>query len=130
MIPDITLFYASICAILLVILSTIVIRTRFAEQVGIGTGESRILTKVVRVHANFTEYVPLALLLMALTEMHGAPTSMVHALGILLVTSRLSHAYGLRKSAGPGVFRGGGIIGTMIVLLIAAGWGIYAFLTT
>ena len=128
MIPDITLFYASLCAILLVILSVIVIRTRFAEQVGIGTGESRILTKAVRVQANFTEYVPLALLLMALAEMHNAPETMIHALGILLVISRLSHAYGLRKSAGPGVFRGGGAVGTMLVLLVAAGWGIYSFL--
>jgi uncharacterized membrane protein YecN with MAPEG domain len=53
--------------------------------------------------ANFAEYAPLALLLMALAELQHLPDWMIHALGILLLVGRATHAYGVGRE--PELFR-------------------------
>jgi len=46
----------------------------------------------MRVHANFAEYVPLALLLIFFVEHDGTKTLLVHSLCIALLSGRLLHA--------------------------------------
>jgi uncharacterized protein len=67
-----------------------------------------VLQRAVRVQANFTEYVPLALVVMALGEMAGVPAAIVHIEGIALLGGRVLHAWGLGRQAGrsPGRFSG------------------------
>ncbi len=56
------------------------------------------LLRRMRVHANFAEYVPLALILMALAESLKAPSILLHLLGLALIAARVIHAYGLSQT--------------------------------
>lgn len=73
-------------------------------RVGVGSGTEKSLEQAIRVHGNFAEYVPFALLLLGLAELQGAPAWSVGALGGSLVVGRLLHAIGLTRS--PGTSRG------------------------
>ena len=59
------------------------------------TGGNRALERRMRIHANFAEYVPLALLLLAFMEMGGRPSWLVHAFCIALVLARIGHVVAL-----------------------------------
>lgn len=94
----ITAFYASLLAFLFLLLSARVITQRREARVEIGMGESVELLRRARVHANFAEYVPMALLLLALAESLKVPSILLHLLGLGLVAGRAVHAYGLSQS--------------------------------
>lgn len=94
----ITAFYASILAALYILLSVRVIAQRYEAKVEIGHGESPQLLRRMRVHANFAEYVPLALILMTLSESLKVPSLFLHLLGLGLVAGRVIHAYGLSQT--------------------------------
>jgi uncharacterized membrane protein YecN with MAPEG domain len=109
--------YAGLAAMLLVVLTLRVVALRRSLRVGIGTGQQPELARAIRVHGNFVEYTPLALLLLALVEAGGASPLTVHAAGALLITSRLLHAWGLSGSTGTSAGRFLGMVGTLLVLL-------------
>lgn len=94
----ITALYASLLAFLFLLLSARVISQRREARVEIGHGESRELMRRARVHANFAEYVPLALVLLACAESLKAPALALHVLGLGLLIGRSVHAYGLSQS--------------------------------
>ncbi len=116
----ITAFYASLLAALYLILSARVIGWRRSQRVELGDGEDSQLLRRMRVHANFAEYVPFALLLMALAENMTAPRPLVHLIGIMLVVGRLIHAYGLSQTPQILRYRVGGMMLTLMALGIAA----------
>jgi uncharacterized protein len=122
----ITLFYASLLALLFLSLSLRVVLLRRRHRVGIGTGGEQSLELAARAHANFAEYVPLALVLMLALELWaGAPAVLLHLLGIALVVGRTLHGLvGLNRSAGqsPGRFIGTAL--TWLVLLVSAVTGL------
>jgi uncharacterized protein len=95
---QITAFYAALLAVLFIYLSVRVIGCRRERRVEFGHGEDFELLRRVRVHANFAEYVPFALLLMALAESMAPPDLVVHLAGLLLIAGRLLHAYGTSQS--------------------------------
>ncbi|MGK7295631.1 MAG: MAPEG family protein [Candidatus Wenzhouxiangella sp. M2_3B_020] len=124
---SIVVLYAALLALVLLGLSANVVRLRRAHRVGIGTGDVPALERAMRVHANFCEYVPLALILLVLIEMAGAaPAWSLHLLGLMLLAGRILHAWGLGRSAGSSAGRVLGTLLTWIVLLVAAGAGIGA----
>jgi uncharacterized membrane protein YecN with MAPEG domain len=86
--------YASMLAFLFVYLSIRTIRARRSLGIGLGHEENPVMLRAMRVHANFAEYVPFALLLVFLVESSAARPLLVHALGATLVVARLSHAFG------------------------------------
>lgn len=94
----ITAFYASLLAALLILLSVRVIAQRREARVEIGPGESKELLRRMRVHANFAEYVPFALVLLALAESLKVPPPLLHLVGLLLLVGRGLHAYGLSQN--------------------------------
>jgi uncharacterized membrane protein YecN with MAPEG domain len=94
----ITAFYAALLAALFLLLSIRVIGWRRMQRVEIGDGDDRELLRRMRVHANFAEYVPFTLLLMALAESMAPPHLLVHLVGLMLVAGRLLHAYGLSQT--------------------------------
>lgn len=94
----ITALYASLLAVLFILLSVRVIAQRREARVEIGPGESLELLRRMRVHANFAEYVPFALVLLALAESLKVPSILLHATGMILLGGRLVHAYGLSQS--------------------------------
>jgi uncharacterized protein len=116
----ITALYAAVLTGLFVFLSARVIGQRRAQRVEIGDGADRELLRRVRVHGNFVEYAPLALVLMGLAEGLGAPKLLVHALGLSLLIGRTIHAYGLSQTPHVMPLRAGGMVMTFVVLLAAA----------
>lgn len=124
MLPSITLFYASLLAFQLLLLSGLVVRLRRRHQVGIGTGSASALERAVRAQANFTEYVPIALVLIALLELVGLWAWLIHALGVTLLIGRILHAQGLHRSGGTSPGRLIGTALTWLVLLAASAFGI------
>jgi uncharacterized protein len=94
----ITAFYAALLAMLFMVLSFRTIRQRRNARVEIGTGEDAELLRRYRVHANFAEYVPFALLLLGLAESLKAPHALLHLPGLMLLAGRVVHAYGLSQT--------------------------------
>ena len=116
----ITALYASLLTPLFLLLAIRVIRVRRGARVAVGDGGNALLMRRMRVHANFAEYVPVALVLMALAESLGTNRWLLHGLGIALVTSRLAHAYGMSQAQERFGFRVAGMVTTFWVLGIAA----------
>ena len=83
-----------------------------------------------RVQANFVENAPLALVLLYLMEVGGAPLVFAHSCGIALVAFRVLHAWGLARYAGANYPRLIGAQGTFVlmavmsVMLVILGFGI------
>jgi uncharacterized protein len=116
----VTALYAGLLAPLFLVLSMRVIRTRHGAKVGIGDGGDKVLQRAMRVHANFAEYVPFALLLMALAESLGTWNWLLHLMGAALAAGRLTHAYGVSQSKENLRFRVGGMAATLTVIGAAA----------
>lgn len=117
---SITPLYAALLALLFVFLSFRIIRLRRALQVGLGDAGDKQLGRAIRVHANFAEYVPLALVLLFFVEAQPAPFWWVHLLGLLLLVGRLLHAYGLGQVNETLIFRMIGMIMTFSSVIFAA----------
>jgi uncharacterized protein len=94
---SVTPFYAGLLALVFVSLSVRVIDKRRKLKVTLGDGGDRALQRLQRVHGNFAEYTPLALLLMTLGELQGASAVVLHTLGIMLVGGRVVHAWGVGR---------------------------------
>ena len=121
--PDITAFYASLLALILVGLSGWVIAGRGTKNTLLGDGGDAAMTRRIRAHANFIEYVPLALVIIALLEGSGGSRGLVRVLLIILVIARVLHPFGMfapDKTPQQFACRGGGIGGTLLVILVAA----------
>lgn len=117
----ITPVFAAILSLLLIVLSVRVGIVRYHKKIWLLDGGDEVLTRTLRVQGNFIEYVPIALVLLALVEMAGASTILVWGLGLGLLLSRLVHAMGLTSNA-RSIGRGLGALGTFLVILIAAVW--------
>jgi uncharacterized protein len=105
----VTALYASLLGLWLLVLSFRVIRTRGTERVSLGAGGSTLLERRIRAHANFAEYVPVALILIGLLEIAGASAFFLHLLGLLILAGRLLHGYALSFTAGNMPARVGGM---------------------
>ena len=116
----VTAFYASILALVYLYLTALVIRFRRQNRIGVGDGGSDVLQRLIRVHGNFAEYVPLTLILLAVLEINSQSTLLIHLLGGALVMGRVLHAYGLRHSAGATWQRLVGMVLTLLTLFIIA----------
>lgn len=98
--PTTTPIYAALLTLLILALGYYITRLRGSEGVSLGTGKSTKLEQTVRAHANAVENVPLALLLLLIFELQGAPSWTLHAAGALLVLARILHAKGLMAARG------------------------------
>jgi hypothetical protein len=115
-----TAFYAGLLGLFYVALSLRIIRLRWVHKVGIGHGEAKELHRAIRVHANYAEYAPFALILMLMLELNQAQDWVMHMLGSMLLIGRFLHAMGLSKRAGTSMPRFVGMVLTFMVMLIAA----------
>jgi hypothetical protein len=84
------------------------------------TEDDGILQRKVRAHANFTEFVPLALLMIVALELMSAASWLVWSLGGLLTIARIAHAWGLVQTYGPSPGRAIGFFGTWLVYLVGS----------
>lgn len=125
----VTAFYAGLLAFGFLYLSLRVIKQRHAYHAALGT-QHRLVERAVRAHGNFAEYVPLALVLLALCEANGLPGWGLHVLGVALLGGRGLHAFGISRepevmkwrSFGMGLtFTMLGMAGAALIGLAAAG---------
>jgi uncharacterized protein len=115
-----TALYAAVLGLLFILLSFRVVGNRRRFKVGLGSNGEISLERSIRVHGNFAEYVPFALLLMFMAEYLGLAPLYIHLLGSALLLGRLSHAWGVSKLKEPFKFRVIGMILTLCVILISA----------
>ena len=123
-----TAVYAGLLAMVFLVLSVRVIGARRAARVSIGDGGEKNLLRRMRVHGNFAEYAPFTLLLMFLAETQGAPVSVLHGIGIMLLIGRLLHAIGLGSDPENFRLRVGGMALTFTALGLGAIVNLAAFL--
>ncbi|WP_043359023.1 MAPEG family protein [Belnapia sp. F-4-1] len=116
----VTALYAALLGLLYAALTLLVVRGRFGSGVMLGTGEDKGLFRAVRAHANFAEYVPLVLVLMALGEGMRLSSFLLHLLGAALVVARVLHAIGISREPDLRAARGGGAVLTLVVLIAAS----------
>ena len=80
----------------------------------------------MRVHSNFAEYIPFALLLVYLSEAQGANRLLVHVLRLALVIRRLSHYYGVNQLNEDYRFRVAGMTMTFTPIIVASVYLLFA----
>ena len=110
--------YAAVLGLIYVALSALTIRQRNVAGVSLGTGQDETLLRRMRAHANFAEYIPFALLLVAGAAIVGAGAWFVHGCGIALVVGRLLHAKALYDGTMP--LRVAGMVATFGVIIVAS----------
>jgi len=116
----ITPFYAGLLALWFLVLSARVVQRR-QGGIFLGDGGDPQMLRVIRGHANFAEYVPLILLLMALLELGHTSSYFLHAAGIALLVARLLHGYALSFTQ---KFRFGRFYGAGLTLLVLLACGV------
>lgn len=116
----ITAFYAALLAPLFLYLSVLVIGRRREAKVALGPGDDAILLRRMRVHANFAEYAPFALLCMGLAEGVGVASLVIHIIGVVLVAGRYIHAYGVSQQPENFKLRVTGMTATFTAIALSA----------
>ena len=109
----VTPLYAGVLAIFFFLLSLRVISVR--NRVSLGDGGDTVVLRRMRGHANFAEYVPLILLMMAFLEYQHLAIWQLHAVGTLLVLARLLHGISLSFTQ---QWRFGRFFGTLLTLTL------------
>ena len=122
LVPTVTMLYAGLLGILLVMLALNVVRLRLGKKVGLGVGEGGLLEQPVRVHANFTENVPIFLVLLLVAELAMAPVGLLHAAGVVFVIARVLHAVGLSGNRGRSIGRFSGSLFSWLTILGLSGY--------
>ena len=110
----ITALYTAILALVMLALAINVSIHRGKLKVDIGDGNNPQMLRMIRIHANAVEYLPIALLLMAVYELDGGSHRLLHIAGIALVVGRLMHAWGMWSGPEPTFGR---IVGVSLTLL-------------
>ena len=118
--------YVGLFGLLLIVLSLRVSLVRRDARIALGDGENEMLRRRIRAQGNFIEFVPIALLLLALAEHTGMGSLFIHLFGIILLVARAAHAYGITQLDEPFIFRMAGTIATLSVIAILALYCVWA----
>jgi len=118
--PTIVPFYAALLAGLYIFLSMRVIRMRVAGRIALGDANNPKLQRAIRVHGNFAEYAPLAIILLAFVELQKFSPLLVHALCWMLIAGRAIHAYGVSQEKEDYRLRVAGMVLTFTAMAISA----------
>lgn len=124
MLLPITGLYGAILMIFAIALSAKAGSFRGKAKISILFGDpaNMELAQRVRVHQNFLEYVPMAIIVMGILELNGGSATFLHVFGIVLVLARIAHAIGLRHD---NMGHPGRVIGTAGTVLFSAAAAIY-----
>ena len=116
----VTLYYATVLGLLLVILTYNVLYHRVRVSIEAEGDTDEVADRIIRVHGNFTEYVPTGLALMLALEWSGAPAAYVWIGGGLFTIARILHAWGLTTDPFASFGRVVGIQATLCALAFMA----------
>lgn len=120
----VTTILVSLLSLMFVWLSMQVIKRRRQFRVLIGTGGQQELEWAIRAQANFSEYVPLALVLFACAEYNKTDWKVLSIFAATLICGRLIHAYGFliaRENLG---FRVKGMMLTFSTIIALSIWNL------
>ncbi|WP_448662785.1 MAPEG family protein [Sphingomonas sp. CJ20] len=95
---------------------------RLAKKISIGDGGDPRMLARMRAHANFAEYAPIILILIALIELATGSTLWLWSAGALFLVGRIAHGIGMD---GWMLGRRIGVIVTMLLMLGLAGYGVW-----
>ncbi len=115
----VTLLFAGILALIQCSLTALVISRRIQAKVSLLDGGDASLTGRIRAHGNFTETVPICLIMMALLELKGLPSFWLWSMGATLLLGRVVHAYSLIT----GNFMKGRLVGMSLTVLAISALG-------
>ena len=120
MLVNLSSLYAGLLAIIWFVLFAMIGRLRSQLNISLGDGGNPALILAGRRYMNFIECTPFAMLLLYIVDSNGGGVMWVHALGIILVVSRIIHPFGLtiEKMNTPARLLGAG--GTVFVILACA----------
>ena len=116
---------AALLTIIQIGLMLTVIKMRGDAGVFIGSGGNDGLERIIRAHGNFIENVPTFLVCLMLIELMVGSTLLVALLGGVVLVARLAHAIALSANSGVTAGRLVGTVGTVIPMLVAAGYLVY-----
>lgn len=124
---QVTSLIAGLFALMVVPLSFLITIRRFKVRTVFGDAGDKILRRRIRALGNFTEYVPLALIVLGLVEGQGAPSLLVWSLGIAFLASRIAHAVGMLYSTTP-TLRAIGMLVQHTAFIISGVWLVFSVL--
>lgn len=125
----ITPIYVAAAVAMYSVIAFVVISNRLRRRISIGDAGQTDFARMVRGHGNFAEYAPITLLAIGVAELAGAPASILHACGILLLCGRGLHAYCFLFTPVGRRIRVTGMMLTFFSLWIAAGAGLFQVLS-
>ena len=105
---SITALYAGILALIFVALAINVTRHRVKFRVALGDGGNPAMLRMIRMHANAAEYIPFAVVLMALYEFNGGWHTALHIIGIVLIVARVLQSWNMWTTENAGFGRRAG----------------------
>lgn len=105
-----------------ILLALHVVRMRWVTKTGLGVGEDRRMLKAVRIHGNFSEYIPLMILSIALLEIRGISSQWIHTLFCAAFLGRVLICIGITKTSNFSIPRFSGNNLTFMTLLAAGIW--------
>ena len=98
---------------------------RMRAKVSVGDGANPALLARMRAQANFVEYTPFVMILIALIEIVGGSRTWLWGIGIVYALGRIAHAFGMDRQTMPNPLRAGGALITWLALLGLAIWAIW-----
>lgn len=118
--------YAALNGILILVLAYLVGHHRGRQDaLEPGATGDATLTRAVRAHANATEYIPTALVLLLLLALMSAPAQLLHGLGAAFTFGRVAQAAGMMRNSHPNAIRFVGNLLTGLVYLTASCVALY-----
>ncbi len=126
---EIVALYVAINILILFTLTFLVIRQRRGQSISMGHNNSESMQRAIRVHGNFTEYAPLALIGMFMMANLSATPAWLHGVGITFTLGRLLHAFGYSKTTGRSNGRFYGMLITGLTLVTIALYLLYMVFT-
>jgi uncharacterized membrane protein YecN with MAPEG domain len=107
-------FWVGLHLLLLLTLSLLAVRQRQRHKVMLGDEGVPELAQAIRAFGNATEYIPPALVGIAVLALVEAPPLAIHLAGVILFAGRVLHAVGLSGSGGATFPRAIGMLLTWI----------------
>jgi uncharacterized protein len=117
---EIATFFTAINILILFVLTFLVIRQRRSQEISMGHNDNEDMQRAIRVHGNFTEYAPLAMIGLFGMAACGANAYWMYGIGGAFTLGRLMHAFGYSKTTGKSIGRFYGMVITSISLLVMA----------
>lgn len=122
MILPITLTAAGLAALINLWLGIRIGQVRTREKISVGDGGCEALVRRMRAQANFVEFTPFVLVLIAAIELAVGTSIWLWVVAMLYMAARVAHGLGMENDS---KLRGIGIMLTMLITLGLGGYAIY-----